>query len=72
MLNFNFFDGRQWKIEEVSTILTYIGTAPRGDATSDATWTMYEVSEAGTPTVTSIKTAGAVDAWDDRATQTYK
>jgi len=70
MMNFNFYDGRQWLIEEVSASLTYIGTAPRGDATSATTWTMFEVAVAGD--ITSIKSSDAEDAWDDRATQTYK
>ena len=71
-MSFNEYSGRQRKIEEVSSVLSYIGTAPRGAATSDAVWTLFELTEAGTPTVTSRKEAVGLFTWDNRASVTYK
>lgn len=64
----------QTLIDEVSDVLTYIGRARSGKATSEAAWQVYRVSIDGT--VTSIQfysgDASYNAIWDARAAGVYK
>lgn len=60
-------------IDEVDANTTYVGSAPRGSATSDDSWQIKKIVANGT--VTSVTWADGTDRmekiWDDRLTYTY-
>jgi len=63
--------GVQQKIDEPDANTTYIGFAPRGDATSASTWLIKKISVSGTVTTTAWASTEFDQVWDDRASLTY-
>jgi hypothetical protein len=59
------------RLDEISTTVNYIGSAPVGSATSSATWLIKRLTVSGTQTIIQFASASYNQVWDNRASLTY-
>lgn len=69
---FDPVDEREQRAYDFTASAIYVGTAPLGAVTSQASWTIKKISldAAGNPTGTKWSDAYAA-TWDDRTTEVY-
>jgi hypothetical protein len=59
------------RLDEVSTTVNYIGSAPVGTSTASAGWLIKRLTVSGTQTIIQFASASYNQVWDNRASLTY-
>lgn len=70
--HFELDDGREQRAYDFTASAIYVGTAPLGAATSQASWTIKRIGldAGGNPTDTKWTDENSA-TWDDRTTEVY-